>query len=86
MLTSVVEVVLYGCQGEAQKEQKMKNSKTVVWMSKHYNKFLRAWDWKLSCADDRFPPMSVYADDRKDAEDYCNQFLGQGNWELKETF
>lgn len=58
---------------------------TIVWMAKHYNKFLHSWDYRLTCDDDRWP-IQVFADDRPDAEGFCDHFLGKGNWELKETF
>jgi hypothetical protein len=55
-----------------------------VYCEKHYNRFLKVWDYRLSCDSDKFP-INVYADSIEEAKEYCNHFLGLNNWKLEGT-
>lgn len=57
-------------------------NKITVWSESHYNRFLRIWDLRLTCDDSRWP-IQVFADDIKEAKEFCQAFLGSDAWELK---
>lgn len=60
----------------------IKMTKITVYCEKHYNKFLRIEDYKLTSDSNKFP-LSAYADTIDQAKELCNHLLGLNNWKLE---